>query len=363
MLRVLHYVSKMDRAGQETFIMNLFRKIDRDSIQFDFLCTDHVKGDYDEEIYTLGGEIYYMPSVTMRGPLKQVQLLFSLIKVLKEQRCDVFHIHTHHAMGAYRDAVAAKIAGVKIIVVHSHNSSALFHLRAHEYFKKMLCKLKIQRFACSKLAGEWMFSKGNYQVLHNGLDMDVFAFDSHKREQIRKCLGWENKKIIGHIGRFNEQKNQSFLIDVFADIYAKEPQSHLVLVGKGELETEIKNKVEQLGLTEAVSFLGARDDVQILYQGMDLFLFPSLFEGLPVVLVEAQASGLACLISNTISKEAVFSNRTVECNLTDTPQKWADKALELLKSDYDRSEGRYAVQKAGYDITELATQLEKIYTS
>lgn len=361
MLRVLHYVSKMDRAGQETFIMNLFRKIDRDSIQFDFLCTDHVKGDYDEEIYALGGEIYYMPSVTMRGPLKQVQLLFSLIKVLKEQQCDVFHIHTHHAMGAYRDAVAAKMARIPIVVVHSHNTNVLYHLGAHERFKKMLATLKIKRFACSKMAGEWMYGKGDCRVIHNGLDLDVFSFDSGKRELIRKSLGWENRKVIGHIGRFNEQKNHSFIIDVFADIHVQDPQTLLVLVGKGELEEEIRQRVNEMGLSESVLFLGIRDDVHILYQGMDMFFFPSLFEGLPVVLVEAQASGLPCLISDTISEEAILTPGVVVKKLAESSKQWGDTAIEMLVSDYDRMQGRSAVQKAGYDIAEIAAKLKTIY--
>ena len=360
MLNVMHFVSKMDRAGQETFIMNLFRKIDRSKIQFDFLCTDNGVGDYDEEIVSLGGRIYYIPPIKLQGPLKQGEKFFSLISVLRKHRCDVFHIHTHHAMDAFRDALAAKVAGIKTVVVHSHNTSALFHLQAHGLFKKLLSILPVRRFACSKAAGEWLFTDYNFSVIHNGLDVDDIYFREALRLKVRDRMGWSGKKIIGHVGRFNEQKNHRFIIEVFAEIFSRDPSTHLVLVGKGELEEEIRALVEKRGLTDAVSFLGIRDDVQRLYQGMDLFLFPSLFEGLGIVLIEAQACDLPCLVSDAIPQEAILTSRTVS-KLTHSTAEWATEALHLLNQSESRGDNRNVLKEAGYDIGVLANNLEKVY--
>lgn len=362
MLKVVHYVSKMDRAGQETFIMNLFRNIDRSKIQFDFLCTNHSEGDYDEEICQLGGNIIYRDAMTWKSPLKQIQGMMLLRRALRKHPCDVFHIHTHHAMDAFLSAIGAKTAGVKTVVVHSHNTSTLHHLKAHRLFRHLLSLLRVQRFACSEEAGRWMFTKDNFRVLHNGLELDKLYFRQELRHQVRQQMGWEGKKIVGHVGRFNEQKNHRFLIDIFEKIHTKDSSTHLVLIGKGELEKEIRELVAKKGLTEAVSFLGIRSDVAMLYQGMDLFLFPSLFEGLSVVLVEAQACNLLCLISSTNSQEVLITNQAVMCSLDDCADHWAEEALRLLTENYARQDNREQIRGAGYDICHLAAELMDIYT-
>ena len=361
MLKVLHYVSKMDRAGQETFIMNLFRKIDQNSIHFDFLCSDSSKGDYDDEIHSLNGSIICLPPITIKGPLKQFQQFTLLTKTLRKHPCDVFHIHTHHAMDAFRDALAAKLCGIKTVVVHSHNTSALYHLGAHRVFRKLLDLLPIRRFACSIAAGEWMFANKKFRVIHNGLDLDTLYYRDEIQNSVREELGWENKKIIGHVGRFNEQKNHRFLVDIFSEIHKRDQTTHLVLIGKGELQDEIRRKVDKMGLNDAVTFMDVRDDVQRLYQGMDLLLFPSLFEGLSVVLVEAQACDLPCLISDSISPETILTDKVVSEPLHSTADVWADKALSILENKAPRTDNRTAIQEAGYDIAFLADRLADIY--
>lgn len=362
MLRVLHYVSVMDRGGQETFIMNLFRKLNRSQIHFDFLCSESRKGDYDEEIFSLGGTIYYREPLTINGFLKQIQSFYLTYRKLKElkENYDVFHIHTHHAMDAFNSALAAKLAGIKIVVVHSHNTSALYHLKAHALFKKMLNLLNIRRFACSAAAGAWMFGK-DFLVLKNGLDLDRFRFDMKKRDAVRLKMGWTDKKIIGHVGRFNEQKNHDFLIDIFEVIYRKDSSSHLVLVGRGELEELIREKVARKGLSEHVTFLGVREDVSDLYQGMDLFLFPSLFEGLPVVLVETQSSDLPCLMSDAISTETILSDSIRMESLSSNADIWASKALDILSEGISRGNADDYIRAGGYDIADLANRLKDIY--
>lgn len=361
MLNVLHYVSKMDRAGQETFIMNLFRKIDREKIQFDFLCSEIEVGDYDEEISSLGGNIFYVPQITMRGPIKQIQKFFELFKILRKHRCDVFHIHTHHAMDAFRDALAAKMCGIKIVVVHSHNTNTLYHLGTHKVFKSFLKILSIRRFACSKAAGEWMFGKSRYTVIHNALDLETSYFRQEYREKVRQRMGWNNKKIIGHVGRFNAQKNHCFLIEIFDVIHHIDKNTQLVLVGKGELEEKIRRLVDEKGLSHSVSFLGMREDVKMLYQGMDMLLFPSLFEGLSVVLIEAQACDLPCLVSDTNSEETVVTERLYMKSLNNTAREWAEEAINLLNTSTPRNDNRDEMRQSGYDILELAGTLESVY--
>lgn len=361
MLNVLHYVSKMNRAGQETFIMNVFRKIDRERIRFDFLCSQNEVGDYDEEIESLGGRIFYVPPITMKGPLKQLQKFLLLIQTLRKHKCDVFHIHTHHAMDAFEDALAAKICGIKTVVVHSHNTNTLYHIGAHKVFKNLLKILRIRRFACSNMAGNWMFGESDYTVVHNALDLETSYFRQEYREIIRRKMGWENKKIIGHVGRFNAQKNHHFLIEIFNIVHQIDDKTHLVLIGTGELEEKIKHLVDDKGLTEVVSFLGVRDDVKSLYQGMDLMVFPSLFEGLSVVLIEAQACDLPCLVSDINSKETVLTNRLLMKSLEDSAEEWAETAISLLNTSEIRCDNRDIMRQGGYDILELAGALETMY--
>lgn len=361
MLTVMHFVSKMDRAGQETFIMNLFRKIDKSKYHFQFLCTEDEKGDYDDEIFELGGQIFYVDPLTIPGPLKQIQHFVNVRKEISAHPCDVFHIHSQHALVAFIDACAALSCKVKTVVVHSHNTSTLYHLGAHRFLKKLLALLPIKRFACSKAAGEWMFTCNNYRVINNGLNLDELYFREEIRESVRSNMGWDGKKIVAHVGRFNEQKNHEFLIDVFKRMHEHDALVHLVLIGKGELENRIQEKVHSLGLDGAVSFLGVRNDVQTLYQGMDLFLFPSLFEGLPVSLMEAQACDLPALISSSITEEAVVCKRTKQLSLEMDANIWAEIALQMLENAEKRTDNRPEIRLAGYDIAELANQLEDVY--
>lgn len=363
MLKVLHSVSVMDRAGEETFIMNLFRKINHDEIQFDFLCSEKREGDYDAEIASLGGHIFYTETVTAKGPWKQIQYMRSLSQSLRAHPCDVFHIHTDHALDALKRVLVAKLVGIKTVVVHSHNTSTLYHRTAHKLCKPLLSLFSIKRFACSIDAGHWLFCGNRFQVIHNGLDLDACHFEPQTREAVRREMGWHGKHIIGHVGRFNEQKNHRFLIEIFEQLHEMDADAHLVLVGQGALEAEIRALVEDKHLTDAVSFLGVREDVIRLYQGMDMLLFPSLFEGLSVVLTEAQACDLPCLVSDTNSRESILTGRLVMCSLARTPECWAETACEILSSPCERTDNRDQICAAGYDIGQLAAELKDIYSA
>ncbi len=361
MLTVLHCVTKMDRAGAETFLMNLFRKINREEMKFNFLCFDAAKGAYDDEIYALGGEMYKMRPDALQGHFKQIKKYAELHKMLKKHPCDVFHIHTDHAMDAFFNAVVAKLCKIKIVAVHSHNAYNTHHVVLHKLFKPLLKLLPVCCFACSEEAGEWLFGNKEFTILRNGLDLDNYYFQNSMRDEVRNELSLNGKKVIGHVGRFNEQKNHIFLLEIFEKVHALDNTTHLLLIGKGELETQIRSLVEQKNLTDAVTFLGIRDDLHRIYQAIDLFIFPSLFEGLGIVLIEAQATDLPCLISDTITNEAILTSKTIPFSLEKSSEEWANEALKLLNSEAERRDNRALIRSAGYDISHLAKTLPQHY--
>lgn len=363
-VNVMHYVSRMDRAGQETLIMNIFRNIDRARVNFEFLCSEPGKGDYDEEILSLGGKIHHIQLNRISGKLKQLDNRRILRRYLmsRNQEIQAFHIHTQHAMDAYLAATAAIGAGIPKVIVHSHNTSVQMHLFAHKVFKVLLKTLPITRFACGVDAGKWMFGNTRNTVIHNAVDLDHFAFDETKRNRIREKMQWEHQVIIGHVGRFNAQKNHEYLIDIFYSLHASLPEAHLVLIGQGELEVKIREKVSSLGLDEAVSFLGIRSDMELLYQGMDIFLLPSLYEGLPVVLVETQAEGLPCFISDTITREIDIIPDLFRLGIDVEASDWSEQIMEYLSHGISRRRTDSYMREAGYDIKLTAKELEDFYT-
>lgn len=364
MVKVLHYVSKMDRAGQETFLMNVFRNIDRRKVNFGFLCTLTDTGDYDQEIKELTGKLYYAP-IQNKGHLKIVRNFFALKNFLKSLASEyqIFEIHTQHAMDAFLSSLAAKSAGFKAVIVHSHNSSTLYHRKLHYIFRPFLAFLPIVRFACSNSAGKWMYGNRNFIIIKNGINLEEFLFSTKRRRKVRSELNWQKKLIIGHIGRFNSQKNQAFAVKIFNEFYKNHPNSELVFIGTGENIESVKEEVKQLGLQKNVKFLGVRTDVNRLYQGMDIFLFPSLFEGLPVVLIEAQTSSLPSLVSDKITTEVKISDKLYFKDLTSTSKQWAFSLEKILEENKKRSNMTKEITNAGYNIKNVVRKLQKIYIS
>ena len=188
------------------------------------------------------------------------------------------------------------------------------------------------QLACSKEAGEWLFGNTQFIVLNNGIDVSKYVFNQNIREEYRKILGFSDELVLGHVGRFSNQKNHNFLIDIFYEIIKINKKSKLILIGTGELENEIKEKVESLSLKEKVIFLGARADVNKIMQAMDVFILPSLFEGLPVVGVEAQASGLPCIISDTVSKDVKITDSVLQISLSLPPEEWGKKLIDFYET-------------------------------
>ena len=355
-IRVLHVVTHMNRGGLETMIMNYYRQIDRTKIQFDFLTHRDGNKDYDDEIRRLGGIIYHLPPLNpfdKKGYLKKLDEFF---RVHSEYQI----VHSHlDCMSAYPLRAAEKY-GVPVRIAHSHNTSQERNLKylIKLYSKSLIPKYATELFACSEAAGKWMFGNQKFIVMKNAIDCNKYLYNYEISKQVRKELGIENKLIIGHVGRFNAQKNHKFLIDIFGQIYTQNPEAVLLLVGEGVLMDEIKQKVKERKLEEAVKFLGVRADVERIMQAMDVFVFPSLYEGLPVTLIEAQAVGLPCIVSNKITKEISIASNIVFLDLTLGAAQWAE---ECLKNSQREENACDLVKNTGFDIKKNAVWLVQYY--
>nr|WP_308650378.1 glycosyltransferase family 1 protein [uncultured Agathobacter sp.] len=360
--KVLHYVSIMNRGGQETFIMNVFKAIDKKKVTFDFLCTINEKGAYDDDITGLGGKIFSLELGHYK--IQLVDRLYALSKFLRTHNNEykVFHIHTQHAMDGFLNAVVAKNAGIKKVIVHSHSTSTLYHPMLHMMFRPFLRNLHIYRFACSELAGQWLFGKhAKYKIIRNGIDINRFSYSTSVRKRVRLENDWQGNTVIGHVGSMTYPKNHEFIIDVFAEYVKKNPKAILVLVGDGPFKTKIETKIKSLKIEEKIRLMGSRSDIYNIDQGIDLFLFPSHYEGLPVVLVEAQCTGLKCLISDVITPEIDLTQNIYRMSLNEDIEAWVEMIDKIISTLDKRQSMSSAVQLAGFDIKNTAEELEKIY--
>lgn len=365
MIRILQSVSNMDRAGLETMLMNYYRHIDRTKVQFDFIVNKPKPGNYDNEIREMGGRIFLSPGLSPLKYPKYLKFVREIVK--KDDRIKIVHAH-NEAMGFYALS-GAKKAGVKVRIAHAHNTQII---RDYKWPLKMVCKRLLPMAAtdiwgCGRDAGIYYFGKKRWAergvIIRNAIETQRFAFDSSVRDKMRAEHGLKGKTILGHVGRFNLQKNHDRLLDIFASYQKKTPESVLVLVGEGELEAEVREKAEKLGLADKVMFAGLQKNVNEWYQMMDVFLLPSLFEGLPVVGVEAQASGLPCVFSDRVTDEVALSEQVIRLPLEESNEKWAEAIEELVKNKKDRKQGEELVRQAGYDIDIEAERLQNLYLS
>lgn len=362
-IRILQVVTIMNRGGLETMLMNYYRQADRNKIQFDFIVHRFERGHYDDEILSLGGRIYRMPQIRPGNYSKYFKLLGEFFETHPEYKV----VHSHINENSCYVLREAKRAGVPCRIAHSHLSDLGLDIKLpFRVYARLLMKDNPNRyFACSKNAGQWLFGKklskyGNITVLNNAVNVKEFMYDDAARFSLRSMWGAQNKLVIGHIGRFNKQKNHSLLIDIFNAVHKKYPNSLLVMVGEGDLRPTIERKVNDLGLISAVKFLGVRDDIPKLMQSMDVFLFPSLFEGLPVVMVEAQAAGLRCVVSDSITRESDVTGRVEFLSIKDSPDIWADK---ILASPCTREDTSELMLRNGYDTVTMAKWLTEYYLS
>lgn len=360
MIRVLHVLGGLDRGGAEAMVMNLYRTIDRTQVQFDFIIHTEKKQAYYDEILALGGKIYHFPAFNGLNYFK----MMNLWKLFFKDHLEYKILHSHVRSYASLYLPIAKNAGLKTII-HSHNTSSGKGLKAIVKFclQRGLRKNVDYYFACSDVAGKWLFGEeitkqSNYQVLNNAIDVEKYAYSEMSRKKIRDEFNLKNELVVGHVGRFHPQKNHSFLVDIFAEIHKKRPDSVLMLVGTGDLMDSVKEKVAELKLDDSVIFTGSRADVNELLSAFDVFVFPSLFEGLPVTLVEVQAAGLPCFSSDTVTKEVDFDRKINYISLDKDAAYWAD---EIINGKPERLDHTEAIRKAGYDIQYTVKELTSFY--
>lgn len=356
MIRILHIVTHMNRGGLETMIMNYYRNIDRSLVQFDFLVHRFDQADYDEEIIALGGKIYRLPNLNPFNK-KYINCLNEFFKEHKEYKI----VHCHLDCMSAIPLEAAKRNNVPVRIAHSHNSNQTKDLKypLKLYYKNKISKYATHLFACSREAGKWMFNTNQFSVLPNAIDTKLYSFNEDKRNKIRNELQLNNQLVVGHVGRFNSVKNHTFIIDIFNELHKIVPDSYLLLAGTGDLITEIKDKVNKLKLSDNVKFLGLRADIPDLMQSMDVFVFPSLYEGLPVTLIEAQASGLPCIISDKVPIECRKTDLVQQISLEKSAKQWAEVLLKVSKSE--RRNTYDEIVSSGFDIRSNATKLQEYY--
>ena len=362
MIRVLHSVSNMDRAGIETMLMNYYRHIDKNIIQFDFLCNKKKLGAYDSEIESMGGRIFRSPGLNPLKFFKYKKFMFELFK----ENPDIKIMHSHNGEFAFQSLYSAYKYGIKTRICHAHNT------RIEPNFKKplkLLYKTQLKKVAnnywgCGVDAvrfyfGDKVIKDNNYFVLHNAIDVDKFKYDENLRNKIREDMGLTGKFVIGNVGRFMEQKNHPFILDLFKVIIEKNKDVILLLIGDGELQERMMQKADSLGISNNVRFMGNIGNVNEIYQAMDIFLLPSLFEGLPVVGIEAQNAGLKCFFSDVITKEVALTDNVKYLSLNDSLDNWANEILSV--QNYERKDMSLEIIKAGYSIKDEAKKLQDIY--
>lgn len=364
-VHVLVLDTVMDRGGAEAMIMNYMRNINRDIIKFDFLTNRDYRAAYEDEIESLGGKVYHMCPMY---PGKFHRYKKEVREFLKEHP-EYKIIHSNLEERSYLPLKVAKKMGVPVRISHSHNRPLGINpkLIVRYYFRFMLKFYNTHMFACGEEAGDWLYGKknrSNVTIMNNAVDANQYRYNPEVSKEMKKQLGIEGKKVIGHVGRFFPQKNHDFLIDIFNEIYKKDKDTVLLLVGGGELDDALKNqikeKVRNLGLEDAVEFLGVREDVDRIVQTFDVFLLPSLFEGLPVTMVEAQAAGLPCVISDKVPIQCDLTGNVWVVPLEESPEKWADVVLDKA-NNFEKRDTYQQIADAGFDIKSQAKWLEEFY--
>lgn len=361
-VRILHIGLSERIYGTENVVMNLYRNVDRLYYQFDFLIHHNCSSfGFEEEIVKLGGRVYYqfyyIKEQKTEGYISPCRFF--------EMHPEIKGIHYHvnnYSLSRFRYVIEAYKRRIPIRIVHSHNSQMvdrIFRNYIHRLAVRLLVKKYSNKFiACSSKAGRWNFGKFDYEILPNGVDTNKFAFNIDMRKMIRKRYHLEEKLVLGFVGRLDFQKNPEFLLKVLPQVSERCDHAMLVLLGEGEIGTKLKEKAEREKIKN-ILFMGRVDNVHEWLQAFDVLLVPSRFEGLPLVLVEAQASGLMCIASDNIPREAAISNRIIYLSIED-PLSWADRIMEV-DFHYDRKTGRKQIIHSGYEIKENAKRLMLIY--
>ena len=362
--RICCFCEKWESGGIESFLHNVIMEMDMSRLEIDIVAAQICESVFTASLKEKGVGFY-----ELSGSQRKLGRNHKMFKqLLKERQYDVVHLNIFQGLSLYY-AYLAKKAGVPVRIAHSHNT-ALRQSRT-KWLKMFLHKLgKIlwsenatDFWACSRPAAEFMFTPKDlrkYEFIPNGIDVEKFRFNNEVRKQIRNDLGIEDKLVIGNVGRLCYQKNQEYLLEVFANLQAQRPESVLLLVGEGELKAELQQKTEKLGISDKVIFYGVTDKVEELLWAMDIFAFPSRFEGLGIVVVEAQAAGLPVVCSDNVPDEAVVTDLVQKVSLRSEVDSWAETILHC-QTDLNRLAFNEQVQKSGFAVADVTGRIEKMY--
>ncbi|WP_103068556.1 glycosyltransferase family 1 protein [Aquimarina sediminis] len=370
-IRVLQVFTVMNRGGAESMIMNYYRKIDREKIQFDFLVHRKEKAAFDEEIESLGGKIYKFDAINPLFPGSYYSQLRAFFK--EHQEYDI--IHSHLNTFSCFPLKIAKEFNIPCRIAHAHiaidkvNLSTLFTQK--ESFKETLKKLikfqlkkRIKKdathyFSCGEKAGNWLFGDTPFTTMNNAIDTESFKYDELVSMTYKKEFGLENELVLGHIGRFVSQKNHAFLLHIFAAVLEKKPDSSLILIGDGPLKASMEKEAKHLGIDHKVHFFGVRTDIPQLCQMLDIFVFPSFYEGLPVTLIEAQASSLKIFASDTITSEVHLTDNIQFLSIDAPAKEWADQIVDI--GTFKKEDQTNKIIEGDYDIVSNTKTIEEFY--
>lgn len=365
MKKILQIGMTSNYGGIESFIMNVYRNIDRNKFQFDFINmeTNGKALAYSDEIESMGGKIYKIPG-RRENFLKNHN---ELKEIIRSNNYDF--VHNNVLTWSYSDGISLPLKySASKVIVHSHNS----YMNPDMYARRLLNLVNrrfnyrndIIRLSCSTGASKWLFRNRPAKVIPNGIDTSSYKFNPATRNEYRQKFKVKNKNVFLHVGRLSYQKNHEFLFQWFKEILKQDPNSILFLVGDGELRESLKKKVQEMKLSPYIKFLGIRSDVKKLMFMSDAFLFPSYYEGLGIVLIEAQATGLQCIASNNIEPEAKVTNQIKTIDITSSPANYVSMALESAANSkkFDRTNSYLKVKEAGYDISNTVNMLEEIYS-
>ena len=354
MKKALYIVTSMDTGGAETVFMKYYRALDKSRYQLDFCVSSDVPGFYDAEIESMGGRIVHTVKKTEAGPVASFK---RLMQIARDGGYCCAVRSSQHSLSCL-DLLAMRFGGVSRTIFRSSNTGTVSNSKKetllHNLFKPLVRVAATDFAAPSTEAGVYMFGKAGvsgprFHLMKNALNLEDYAYDASTRDDVKRELGVPAESyVVGHVGRFSEQKNHLFLVDVFAEIARRRPDAVLILVGKGETRTAVERRVAELGLTDRVVFAGVRSDVRRLYSAMDVFIFPSVYEGLPNVVVEAQANGLPCVISDSITREVGICENVVYKSLGDALDEWADAALSA--DSIGSSASARDLKGSGYEI-------------
>lgn len=367
-IKVLMSLNSLGMGGNVIFVMNFFRHIDKNKYHIDFLIYDDSRMDFYEEIRAAGSRVFVAKRNCKNKYLNLLAQMREVKKVLSKNHYDIIHCHSCSFVGIFKGAVPGFFTKGTRVISHAHSLGTPKHTLIDNFIRmcsKIFLSIIVDMgFSCSDYAGESKYTQKfmqgkRYAIIHNAVESEKYQFDFEKRKKIRNRINADDKKVIGNVGRLAKEKNQTFLIDIFAEIKKVDPQTMLLIIGGGELETMLKDKVKKQCLENDVFFTGSICDVEDYYSAMDVFVMPSLYEGLPFTAIEAQVNGLKCIISEVVTKMANVSGDTVFISLDTSPKKWGDVILAQAESRTVPEKVKKVQEE--YDLKNEAKRLEQLY--